>query len=52
MVKTILEPFGYCVTKQKNFPKNVSTEIFSSASCYEMSGIAKLRVVKRIELIE
>lgn len=51
MVKTILEPFGYCVTKQKNFPKHISTEFFSSASCYEKTGVATMKIVKRIEPI-
>lgn len=50
MVKTILRPFGYRVTKQKNLPKN-SGEYFASASCYALTAPeeATMRVVKKIE---
>jgi len=52
MVKTILRPFGYRVTKQKNLPKN-SGKYFASASCYTLSAPeeATMRVVKKIEEI-
>ena len=51
MVKTIIEPFGYRVTKQKDFTKNKKSEFFTSASCYELTGPATMHVVKRVEPI-
>ena len=51
LVKTILKPFGYEVTKQKNMPKNLKCEFFASASCYKKTGNATMRIVKRIEEI-
>lgn len=48
MVKTILEPFGYRVTIQKDLPKNWKGTYFSSASCYSLSAPASMRVVKTI----
>lgn len=52
MVKTILRPFGYRVTKQKNLPKGAGT-YFASASCYALSvpKEATMRVIKKIEEI-
>ena len=52
MVKTILRPFGYRVTRQRNLPKE-SGDYFRSASCYALlePESATMRVVKRIEEI-
>lgn len=52
MIKTIIEPFGYCVTKQKDFTKNKKGKYFTSASCYSLTGPATMHVVKRIEEIK
>jgi hypothetical protein len=54
MVKTILEPFGYAVWKQKDLPKNSGATKFQSASAYRFNVVAprSMRVVKRIEEIE
>ncbi len=51
MVKTILEPFGYGVWKQKDLPKAARAEKFQSASVYrrDITKTATLRVAKRIE---
>ena len=51
MVKTILEPFGYTVWKQKDLPKNSRATKFQTASVYRRDYLAKatMRVVKRIE---
>ena len=52
MVKSILSPFGYCVGKQKDFPKNRKGKYFTSASCYKLNEEdARMRVVKKIEEI-
>jgi len=53
MVKTILEPFGYEVWKQKDLPKNSRATKFQSASAYRFSHLAPrtMKVVKRIEEI-
>ena len=56
MVKCILEPFGYGVDRQKDFPKNKKGHYFTSASCYnrndqELVKAATMHVVKRIEEI-
>lgn len=48
MVKSILEPFGYKVTVQKDLPKASKGKYFTSASCYEKSGIATMKVVRTI----
>ena len=48
MVKTILEPFGYCVTKQKDFTKNRKGKYFTSASCYSLTGPASMKIIKTI----
>ena len=52
MIKSILAPFGYRVTKQKDIPKAASKKYFSSASCYELLAPeeATLHIVKRIEV--
>ncbi len=52
MVKTILEPFGYCVTKQKDFTKNKKGKYFTSASCYAMTGPATMQIVKAVAEIK
>jgi len=51
MVKTILEPFGYVVWKQKDLPKNSRAEKFQTASVYRRDILKKatLRVNKTIE---
>ena len=51
MVKTILEPFGYAVWKQKDLPKNSRAEKFRTASVYrrDITKTATMRIVKRIE---
>lgn len=49
MVKTILAPLGYVVTKQKDFPKNKKGTYFTSASCYALTGVASMHIVKRVE---
>ena len=53
MIKTILEPFGYTVWKQKDLPKSTRATKFQSASCYRFNPLAPrtMRVVKRIEEI-
>ena len=53
MIKTILEPFGFVVWKQKDLPKNSRAEKFQSASVYQRSLAAKPRftVRKSIEAI-
>ena len=54
MVKTILEPFGYVVWKQKDLPKKSRATKFQTASAYKFSYFAPrtMRVVKRIEEID
>jgi hypothetical protein len=51
MVKTILEPFGYAVWKQKNLPKSVNAAKFQTASVYrrDITKKATMRVAKCIE---
>jgi hypothetical protein len=51
MVKTILEPFGYVVWKQKDIPKSSRATKFQSASVYrrDHSKKATMRMVKHIE---
>jgi len=48
MVKSILAPFGYEVTVQKDLPKATKGKYFTSASCYTKSGIAKMEVKRTI----
>ncbi len=52
MVKSILEPFGYHVTKQKDFTKNKKGKYFTSASCYALTGFASMHIVKKVEEIK
>jgi hypothetical protein len=53
MVKTILEPFGYVVSKQKDLPKSARATKFQSASTYRFDHFAPrtMRVVKYIEAV-
>lgn len=53
MVKAILEPFGYVVSKQKDFTKNRKGKYFTSASCYKFNEDANpsMRIVKKVEEI-
>ena len=51
MVATIIKPFGYEPVKQVNFSKTNKGKYFGSATRYEKSGIARLRVVRTIERI-
>ncbi len=51
LVKTILKPFGYEVTKQKDLSASLKCKYFASASCYAKTGDATMCVVKRIEQI-
>jgi hypothetical protein len=50
MIKTILEPFGYEVWKQKNLSRNIGATKFVSASTYKFNPIAHrtMKVEKRI----
>jgi hypothetical protein len=50
MIKTILEPFGYTVWKQKDLPRKFGAKEFTSASTYRHSHTnqASLRVQKSI----
>ena len=54
MVKTILEPFGYVVWKQKDLPKKSGAKKFQTASAYRFSRFAPrtMKVVKRIVEID
>lgn len=52
MIKCILDPFGYRVTKQKDFTKNKKGKYFTSASCYSLSGSATMHIVKKVEAIQ
>ncbi len=49
MVKTILKPFGYEISSQKNLPKYAKGYYFISASCYHKTGPASMNVIKNIE---
>ncbi len=51
MIKTILEPFGYLVTKKKDISREKKAQYFKSASCYAKLGVATMHVVKRVEVI-
>jgi len=48
MIKTILAPFGYQVTVQKDLPKSSRGKYFTSASCYTKSGPATMKVIRTI----
>ncbi len=49
MIRNILEPFGYRVTKKKDISRTTKCAYFKAASCYELCAPAKLKIVKRIE---
>lgn len=53
MIKTILEPFGYVVLKQKNLPLKIGATKFQSASTYRFDVAApqSMKIVKSIEAI-
>jgi len=53
MVATILVPFGYKPIRdsQKSFSQTKKGKYFGSASCYEKTGKATLRVVRTIEKV-
>lgn len=51
MIKTILNPFGYEVTVQKDLPKASRGKYFTSASCYEKTGTATMKVVRTIAAV-
>lgn len=53
MIKTVLEPFGYKVWKQKDLPKSINATKFQSASTYRFDVLAprSMKIVKRIEEI-
>lgn len=48
MVKSILAPFGYEVTVQKDLPKAYKGKYFTSASCYAKTGTATMKVTRTI----
>ena len=48
MIKTILAPFGYEVTVQKDLPKALKGKYFTSASCYTKSGTPTMKVIRTI----
>jgi hypothetical protein len=52
MVKTILKPFGYEVTVQKDLPKAYKGKYFTSASCYSKTGTATMQVTRTISEIK
>lgn len=56
MIKSILAPFGYSPTHNKQLPRNVKGKYFMSASCYDQNDAATLsaatmHVVKMVEPI-
>lgn len=51
MVKSILAPFGYEPSIQKDLPKATPAKYFTSASCYEKTDTASMRIVRTIEEI-
>ena len=52
MVKTVIEPFGYVPRGHRKLSKNCNAKYFHSASLYECSGHATMRIVKRVECIQ
>lgn len=48
MIKTVLAPFGYQVTVQKDLPKASKGKYFTSASCYKKTGTATMKVIRII----
>lgn len=51
MVRIILEPFGYLTKSQKDIPKSYQSKFITSAMTYARTGIATMKVVRRIEEI-
>jgi len=53
MIKTILDPFGYSVWRQRYIPKKTGTTKFQTASVYHRDPTkpVKLNVVKKIEVM-
>ena len=51
MVKTIIEPCGYVPRGHRKLSRNCNSRYFSSASLYECTGHATMRIVKRVECI-
>jgi len=51
MAKTILKPFGYKPSRQKDLPKDLNARYFKSATYYEIDKNVpiSLRVVRHIE---
>lgn len=51
IIKTILAPFGYKVTKNKDIPRELASIYFRSAACYSFDPQAKasMEVVKKIQ---
>lgn len=50
MVKTILKPFGYESTNQKEISQIYRGKYFKSASCYKRLGKASLEVIVSKEI--
>ena len=50
LVKSILKPFGYKVTKQKDLPKDNRGKYFKSATCYKYdeNAIRTMKIVKSV----
>lgn len=51
MVRIILEPFGYQTKSQKYIPKSYNSQFITSAMTYTKTGIATMKVIRRIEEI-
>jgi hypothetical protein len=51
MAKTVLAPFGFESTTQKDLPKAFKGKYFTSASCYSKSATATMQITRRIEPI-
>ena len=52
MAKSIIEPFGYRVTTQKDFTKSRKGKYFTSASCYSLTGAASMQIIKIVAEIK
>ena len=48
MIKSVLAPFGYEVTVEKNLSSSSRGKYFTSASCYTKSGIATMKIIRTI----
>ena len=49
MVRVILEPFGYLTKIQKDVSRSYRAKYITSATSYEKTGPASMKVVRRIE---